>query len=101
MDFRFLGPLEVRSAGATLPLGGQKQRGVLAVLLLNANHVVTIDRVVDDVWGAAPRGTVEAYIQNCASGHAALLGPGATETHAGGYLLRVAPEDVDAMRFVR
>src|SRR3954454_7113184 len=101
MDFRFLGPLEVRSAGATLPLGGQKQRGVLAVLLLNANHVVTIDRVVDDVWGATPPRTVEAYVQNCVSRLRAILGRDAIETHAGGYLLRVAPEDVDAMRFVR
>src|SRR4051812_36219712 len=51
MDYRFLGPLEVRAGGAVLPLGGQKQRGVLAVLLLSANSVVSMDRLVDDVWG--------------------------------------------------
>ena len=101
MDFRLLGPLEVRSAGASLALGGQKQRGVLAVLLLNANNVVTVDRVVDEVWGATPPRTVEAYIQNCVSRLRAVLGREAIETHAGSYLLRVTPEDVDAMRFVR
>ena len=101
MDFRFLGPLEVRSAGASLPLGGQKQRGVLAVLLLNANNVVTVDRLVDDVWGEAPPRTVEAYVQNCVSRLRAVLGREAIETHAGGYLLRVASEEVDAKRFVR
>jgi DNA-binding SARP family transcriptional activator/tetratricopeptide (TPR) repeat protein len=101
MDFRFLGPLEVRSAGAPLPLGGQKQRGVLAVLLLNAHTVVTIDRLVDDIWGEAPPRTVEAYVQNCVSRLRAVLGRDTIETHPGGYLLRVAPEDVDATRFVR
>src|SRR3954471_18704620 len=101
MDFRFLGPLEVRSAGTPLPLGGQKQRGVLAVLLLNANNVVTIDRLVDDVWGAAPPRTVEAYVQNCVSRLRAVLGREAIETHAGSYLLRVDPDDVDALQFAR
>src|SRR5436305_15268217 len=101
MDFRFLGPLEVRSAGTPLPLGGQKQRGVLAVLLLDASTTVSVDRLVDDVWGAAPPRTVEAYIQNCVSRLRSVLGRETIETHAGGYLLRVDPEDVDALRFAR
>ena len=101
MDFRFLGPLEVRSAGTPLALGGQKQRGILAVLLLNANTVVTVDRLVDDVWGAEPPRTVQAYVQNCVSRLRTVLGRDVIETHPGGYLLRVAPEEVDALRFVR
>ena len=41
MEFRILGPLEVISDGQALELGGAKQRALLAVLLLNANEVVS------------------------------------------------------------
>jgi len=82
MDFRFLGPLEVRSAGALLPLGGEKQRGLLAVLLLHANEVVSVDRLVEDVWGEAPPRTVQAYVQNCVSRLRAVLGREVIETHS-------------------
>ena len=99
MEFSYLGPLEVRSEGAVLPLGGQKQRGILAVLLLHANRVVSVDRLVDDVWGGAPPRTVNAYIQNCVSRLRTVLGRDAIETHASGYALRVDPDDVDALRF--
>src|SRR6185437_4574491 len=44
VEFRILGPLEVADHGALLPLGGVKQRGLLAILLLNANEVVSADR---------------------------------------------------------
>jgi DNA-binding SARP family transcriptional activator len=48
MDFRILGPLEVRDdAGRSLELGGHKQRAVLAVLLLHANSVLSVDRLVE------------------------------------------------------
>src|SRR4051794_18560635 len=99
MDFRFLGPLEVRAGAAVLPLGGQKQRGVLAVLLLNANSVVSIDRLVDDVWGAKAPRTANAYVQNCISRLRLVLGHETIETHPAGYLLRVEAGDVDALRF--
>jgi DNA-binding SARP family transcriptional activator/tetratricopeptide (TPR) repeat protein len=101
MDYRFLGPLEVRAGGAVLPLGGQKQRGVLAVLLLNANRVVSMDRLVDDVWGESAPRTVNAYVQNCVSRLRVVLGRDAIETHPGGYLLRVQADEVDALRFAR
>ena len=54
MEFRLLGPLEALSDGRPLPIGGQKQRGVLALLLLHANEVVSTDRLIDEVWGARP-----------------------------------------------
>jgi DNA-binding response OmpR family regulator len=52
MDVRILGPLEVRAAGRPLPLGGTKQRAVLAMLVLHANQVVSIDYLVDGLWGS-------------------------------------------------
>ena len=54
MDFRILGSLEVCDRDRTLRLGGDKQRALLAVLLLHANEVVSADRLIDDLWGARP-----------------------------------------------
>jgi len=65
MDFRILGPLELRDGGRPLVLGGERQRAVLAILLLHRNEVVSADRLIDELWGEAPpagaRQTVRAY----------------------------------------
>ena len=74
MEFRLLGPLEARDRGRPLALGGPKQRGVLAMLLLRPNEVVSTDRVIDELWGDRPPKTVEAYIQNCVSRLRRVLG---------------------------
>ena len=49
VEFRVLGPLEVRVDGRSVPLGAAKQRLVLAALLADANAVVSVDRLVDIV----------------------------------------------------
>jgi len=49
MDFRILGPLEVRANGGRLALGGPKQRALLAILLLQANRVVSSDRLIEEL----------------------------------------------------
>ncbi len=51
MEFRILGPLQVLDEGRELPLGGAKQRALLAVLLLDPNRVVSRDRLIDALWG--------------------------------------------------
>ena len=51
MELGLLGPLEVCDGGRRLPLGGAKQRALLADLLIHANEVVSADRLVDDLWG--------------------------------------------------
>ena len=51
MDFRILGPLEVCAEQRALPLGGAKQRALLALLVLHRNEVVSVDRVIDGLWG--------------------------------------------------
>ena len=53
-EFRILGPLEVFEDGASLDLGAQKHRALLAVLLLHANEVVSTDRLIDALWEDAP-----------------------------------------------
>jgi DNA-binding SARP family transcriptional activator len=99
MDFRLLGPLEVRSEGQALPLGGPKQRAVLAMLLLQRGEVVSTDRLIDELWGERPPKTVDAYIQNCISRLRGVLGREVIETRRPGYVLRVEDSDVDALRF--
>ena len=51
LDFRLLGPLEVRNAGRSLALGGRKQRTLLAILLLHANEAVSDDVLSEGLWG--------------------------------------------------
>ena len=52
MDYRLLGPLEIDDdQGHTLELGGRQQKLVLTMLLLNRNEVVSVDRLIDALWG--------------------------------------------------
>ena len=51
MDYRILGPLEVCVGDRAVELGGEKQRALLAILLLNANEPVSADRLIDGLWG--------------------------------------------------
>ena len=55
VEFRILGPLEVVGEDGPLRLGGPKQRATLAILLLNVNRIVSVDRLADELYsGAAP-----------------------------------------------
>ena len=54
MEFRILGPLEVVHGDSVIPLAGGKQSALLAVLLLNANEIVSSDRLIEALWGEHP-----------------------------------------------
>ena len=64
MEVLLLGPLEVRSSGERLPLGGPRQRALLADLALHAGSVVSMDTLLDDLWHGEPPATAEAVVQN-------------------------------------
>ena len=68
MQFRMLGALEAQRDGLPVSLAGPKQRSVLAMLLLDANRVVSTDRLVDGLWGATPplraSATLHVYVSN-------------------------------------
>jgi YVTN family beta-propeller protein len=106
-EFGVLGPLEVSRAGRAVPLGGPRQRAVLALLLLEANRVVSMDRLAEDVWGGHPPDgwvtTVQTYVfhlrraleQDRARGDAGDV----LVTRGRGYLLHVEREQLDAALF--
>jgi SARP family transcriptional regulator, regulator of embCAB operon len=54
VDFRVLGPFEVVGAEGSVPLGGPKQRAVLALLLARANEAVSLDALIDGLWDEEP-----------------------------------------------
>ena len=54
MEFRILGPLEVRDGSRELPLRRERQKALLAILLLHASHVVPSGRLSDDLWPGEP-----------------------------------------------
>jgi DNA-binding SARP family transcriptional activator len=98
-DFRILGPLEVSDEAGPLLLGGQKQRAVLALLLLEPGRVVPVDRLVDAIWGEQPPRTATTSLQNFISQLRKTLGPEVLETKPPGYRLRVRPGELDLDRF--
>jgi YVTN family beta-propeller protein len=99
MEFRILGRLDVLKREQPLALGGAKQRAVLVVLLVHRREVVSIDRLVDELWGERPPQTAEQTIRVYVSRLRKTLGDGVVETRGRGYLLAVDAAQVDADRF--
>src|SRR5215211_4219856 len=96
MDFRILGPLDVRDGDRELPLGGTRQRALLGLLLLHANEVVSSDRLVDELWAA---GEGSKALQVAVSRLRKVIGHDALVTRVPGYELRVEPGQLDLHRF--
>jgi predicted ATPase/DNA-binding SARP family transcriptional activator len=99
MQYRVLGPLEVRDGEESLPLAGAKQRALLALLLLHANRVLSRDRLIDELWGGEPPATAVTSLQVYVSRLRKLLPPETLLTRPPGYLLAVDPNDLDLQRF--
>jgi YVTN family beta-propeller protein len=99
VDFLVLGRLEVRIDGWAVPLGGPKQRVLLALLLLNGNEVVSRDRLIDALWGERAPASGDRALDTYVSRLRASLGGERIERHRPGYLLRVEPGELDLERF--
>jgi predicted ATPase/DNA-binding SARP family transcriptional activator len=100
LQFRLLGPLAVTVDGEPLALGGQKRRALLAALLLEANRIVSRDRLIDALWGEEPPDTARNTIQVYVSQLRKLLPEGTLETEPPGYRLIVDPDTVDLFHFI-
>jgi DNA-binding SARP family transcriptional activator/predicted ATPase len=107
LEFRMLGPLEVRRGSTVVDLGSQKQRAVVAALLVEANRVVSLDRLIEELWGGEPparaTSTLQAYISNLRRAlepdRGRRMPSRVLVTQPPGYVLRVEPNDVDTIRF--
>lgn len=103
-DFRILGPLEVIADGNRVAIGGPRQRTVLAMLLLTPNRVVSVDRLVEAVWGGQPPATYRTQIAICvASLRKAFQVEGHRDdvivTAAPGYMLLAGEQQIDSVDF--
>jgi DNA-binding SARP family transcriptional activator len=99
MEFGILGSLAAWEDGCELPLGGPKQRALLAVLLLRANELVPMESLVDELWGERPPRSAIKVVHGHVSQLRKALGEGILETRAAGYVLRVGPGALDVERF--
>src|SRR5215472_12941965 len=93
--FGILGPLEVRLGGSLVPIGGPRQRALLALLLCHANRVVSRDQLVDELLGDQPAGSAERMLRVQISRLRKALADGGGRPRVlarpPGYLLRVEP----------
>ncbi len=108
MNYRVLGPLAVHVGDDILALRATKQKTLLAIFLVNANRSVSVDALIDDLWGAKPpTGGVSALRYHISKLRDALTPErngaegGVVETTAQGYLLRVEADELDAQQFER
>lgn len=102
LTFRLLGPVEVLRHGAPVPVRGGRARALLALLLVNANTVVSTAQIVDAVWGERPPATVRTQVHVRVSALRKLfagVGGASIQTHPAGYRLAVEPDRVDLAVF--
>src|SRR3954470_3487165 len=102
MEFRILGPLEVRDNASVIALGGPLPRALLAMLLLHANEPVPVARLTAALWGEdAPAGagrTLQVYVSRLRK---ALGDRDRLVIAPAGYRVRVLPAELDAEQFER
>ncbi|MGK5173841.1 AfsR/SARP family transcriptional regulator, partial [Geodermatophilus sp. CPCC 205761] len=101
MRYGLLGAVEARRSPGDRPLdlGSPLQRVLLGLLLTEAGRPVSVDRIVEELWGEAAPADPEASVQTYVSRLRRLLGPDAVARTPAGYRLAATPGDVDAGRF--
>jgi len=97
-DYRVLGPLEVEDGGRPLELAARQLRALLIILLLHANEVVAMDRIVDDLWAGSPPRNAVTSVHNAVGKLRRIVGDSLV-TRSPGYVLSVERANVDAHRF--
>lgn len=107
MEFRILGPMEVRDGDRRLDVPAGRARALLAMLVLHAGDAVSSERLVDELWGEQPPPTASTVVQLHVLKLRKLLEPDRQDlghpkllvTQGNGYRLAIEPGDVDAGRF--
>src|SRR5207237_8428816 len=105
VEFRILGPLGVVHDGRSRPLGGTRERAVLALLLLSANRVVSAERLAEDLWGDDPPEraihSLRVFVSRLRKALREAGGDEIVVTQPPGYLVRLDSGDLDSARFER
>lgn len=103
LEFRILGPLSVRVDGTPVPIGGPKQRALLALLLLDANRVVPRQRLIEELFADQSVNSADHALRNHVHRLRKVLAPASAQARlvarAPGYLIRVEPGELDLERF--
>lgn len=99
MYFRVLGPLTVTENGEVLRLGGPKQRTVLALLIAGAGSQVSLETIVDAVWGEEPISNARRNVQTYIATLRSILGDVIVKDSFG-WRLDLEPDQIDAVAFV-
>jgi WD40 repeat protein/DNA-binding SARP family transcriptional activator len=99
LRFRLLGPLEVLRDGEPLRLGGERQRGLLALLLLRANELVTTEQLVEQLFDGAGSEASTRAVRVAVSRLRRLLDDETLVTRPGGYVVHVDPTQLDVAEF--
>ena len=107
VEFRLLGPVTVQAGDEQVDAGPPRQRAVLAALLVDAGRLVTLETLIDRVWGERPpakaRDALYSYVARIRrlltrveqlDGSRLVLA-----RHTGGYILDVPPDRVDWLHF--
>jgi DNA-binding SARP family transcriptional activator/DNA-binding CsgD family transcriptional regulator len=107
LHFAVLGSFRVDRDGRDLDPGPRMQRALLAILVVEAGHVVPVDRLLDLLWRDEPPAAAIASVQAYVSQLRRVLEPGRPArapaqmlvTQDPGYVLRIGDDQVDALRF--
>jgi SARP family transcriptional regulator, regulator of embCAB operon len=102
-SFRILGSIQVVAADRVVAFAGAKQRTIVAMLILDAGRAVSVERLIDGVWGDDAPDNVRATLQVHVSQIRKLLGDAhlshLLQTRPAGYVLEIGPEETDVGRF--
>ncbi len=104
LEYRLLGPVEASVGGRRVHLGGARQRAVLALLLLNHNRAVSVERMADELWGGAPPPSAVGILRTTVSSlRKSFVAAGGIDaplrTLPGGYQIDARPDQIDALTF--
>src|SRR5215472_7636641 len=99
MQIHMLGPFRLEEGGRQIPISGQRQRSVLASLLLRANEFVPSEQLLVDLWGEDTPPSAANALQAAISRLRRALPPGRLVTRAPGYTFRIFPDELDVSRF--
>jgi DNA-binding SARP family transcriptional activator len=88
VQFSLLGPVRAQRGPVELDAGPGQQRAILALLLVRANRLVTVDGMIELLWGQDPPGSSVNIIHKYIGCIRRLLEPGLEARASGRWLTR-------------